>query len=353
MNPDDPPIPFLVPMEQKGHYEFCCDNSTKELFETCARAAQYYAVDRRQGVGERASLHRGSVAHGALAIRKLRATEDFEPLQIKFILDEYANKDFGPDEWRTAEHLINTIRGYNKQWPIESEPFTVLTDGDEPVVEKPFKLLLGHADMSGAGVMTHDGPVNIDVVHIYWTGRLDALVHYGVPLVMDAKTTAVLGQNFYDDFWLSSQMLGYVWAARALGYPCDGLFLDVLAGRKPTKTGIAYEFQRQRYHYKQEHLDEWETDTFTLITDFLEHLRRGYFPKSPKWCFGKFGRCQYWDICTQVPSNRKTMLQSDLYRNVTFSPLQDNHNITKYLHDNNDHSDGTGTVCGQSSPMVL
>jgi hypothetical protein len=240
---------------------------------------------------------------------------------------------------------VQTIRGYNKQWPIDSEPFTLLLDDGKPIVERPFKLLLGHADMCGSKVRTHEGEITLDTIHIYWTGRLDALVHYGVPLVMDAKTTAMLGQNFYDDFWLSSQMLGYVWAARNLGYPVEGLFLDVLAGRKPSKTGTMFEFQRQRYHYKQEHLDEWETDTFTLVTDFLEHLRRGYFPKSPKWCFGKYGRCQYWDICTQVPANRETMLQSDLFRNVTFSPLTDNHNINKYTNG----STNTNTNANQGS----
>jgi hypothetical protein len=334
------PIPFLVPTDKPRVYQLLVDNSSKELFETCARASQYYSVDRREGVGEKASLFRGGVVHGGLAIRKLCPDEDFESKQVAFVLNEYKDTDFGPDEWRTAEHCIETLRGYNRQWPIKAEPFTVVEQNGRKLVELPFKLLLGHADLYGSKVVTHAGTFDVDMVELYYTGRIDAIVKYGVLLVNDAKTTSVLGQNFYDDFWLSSQMLGYTWAAQKLGYPVEGLFLDVLAGRKPSKTGVMCEFQRQRYHYKPEHLAEWEKDTFTLITDFLEHLVRGYFPKSPKWCFGKYGRCQYWDVCTQVPEQRRTMLMSDLYRNVTWSPLNTNHNIDTYATRPNSKSTG-------------
>lgn len=307
------PTPFLSPIGDDD-YELCVDNSSKELFETCARAAEYYNVYRREGAAERPALFRGTVLHHALAIRKLRPHDDFQPLQIDYILEAYRDKDFGEDEWRTAERAIDTIILYNKQWPIESEPFVVI----EGSVEKPFKILLGTAELN-----THiPGIGYVRNVRIYWTGILDGLVDYSQLFVLDHKSTSVLGPTFFDDFVLSSQMHGYVWSARKIGYPdCAGLYLDVLASRKPTKTGIANEFQRQRYYYNDAHLAEWERDTFTLIEDFLEHLCRGYFPKSPKWCFGKYGRCQYWDVCTQPPENRQDVIESDLYKPVTWSPL--------------------------------
>jgi hypothetical protein len=309
------PTPFLIPLGNDD-YELHVDNTSKELFETCARAAQYYSVLRREGATERAALFRGSVVHEALGIRKRATTPDFEKEQIAHILVRYLDRDFGPDEWRTAEHAVDTIMLYNKQWPIASEPYKLL----EGTTELPFKILLGKAELN-ATVTTYTGTFFVRYVYVYWTGIIDAIIDYGQILVMDHKTTSVLGPSFFDDFVLSSQMNGYVWSAKKLGYPAEGLLLDAIAGRKPTKTGVAHEYQRDRKFYEQAHLDEWERDTFTLITDFLEHLCRGYFPKSPKWCFGKYGRCQYWDVCTQLPDRRNDLLQSDLYKPVTWSPI--------------------------------
>jgi hypothetical protein len=311
------PVPFLIPLGNND-YELHVDNTSKELFETCARAAEYYSVYRREGVGERAALFRGSVIHEALGIRKRSnfLNPNFEKEQIAHIITRYLDKDFGPDEWRTAEHAVDTIILYNKQWPIASEPYTLL----QGTTELPFKILLGKAELNSE-ITTHAGTFHVRNVYIYWTGIIDAIVNYGQTLVMDHKTTSILGPQFFDDFVLSSQMNGYVWSARKLGYPAVGLLLDAIAGRKPTKTGVAHEYQRNRYYYEEQHLAEWEKDTFTLITDFLEHLCRGYFPKSPKWCFGKFGRCQYWDICSSIPDRRMGLIQSDLYKPVTWSAL--------------------------------
>lgn len=312
---NEQPTPFLVPLGEND-YEMCVDNTSKELFETCARAAQYYSVFRRESIAERAALFRGSVIHEALGIRKRATNPDFEQQQIAHIIVRYLDRDFGPDEWRTADHAVDTIQLYNKEWPVASEPFKLVPN----TTELPFKILLGKAELN-ATVTTFAGTFFVKDVYIYWTGIIDAIIDYSGIFVMDHKTTSVLGPSFIDDFVLSSQMNGYVWSARKLGYPAVGLFLDAIAGRKPTKTGVAHEYLRHRFLYEEDHLAEWEKDTFTLIVDFLEHLCRNYFPKSPKWCFGKFGRCQYWDICTQLPDKREGMIQSNLYRNVTWSPI--------------------------------
>lgn len=316
----DTTTPFLIPLGN-DNYEFRLDNSGKELFESCARAAEYYTVWRREKEGSRASLFRGKVIHHCMALRRNLHLQNilqtkWEAEQMAYILSAYAGIDFGEEEWRTAEHAVNTVLEYNKTWPITAEPFTVV----EGSVEKPFKLLLGEAELD-ADIVCHLGRLHINKVTIYWTGILDARVIYGSELVLDSKTTSILGSNFWDNFVLDSQMLGYVWSAKQLGWPVDGYYVDAICGRKPTKSGKAFEFQRQRFFADQEQVDEWARDTYTLVTDFLEHLCRGYFPKSPKWCFGKYGRCQYWDVCTQPPSHRESILQSDLFKNVTWNPL--------------------------------
>ena len=332
------PIPFLIPTTTEGVYEMHVDNSSKELFETCARAAQYYTVARRELATDRPALFKGEVTHKALVHRKraqyfgVTDTAKFEPEQMATIVNMYEGKDFGPDEWRTCEHAVNAIIEYNKAWPIASEPFKIARKKDdaEPLIEWPFKLELGHANMD-SWVETHAGKFYVRTVLIFWTGLIDAIIDYGDLFVMEHKTTAMLSQDFFNDFQLGSQGLGYAWAANELDIPVKGIFVDAIAGRKPTKTGKAHEYMRQRIWYDPAQVNEWRVDMFTHCTDFLEHLCRGYFPKSTKWCFGKFKRCQYWDVCTQNPDRRQTILQSDLYRNVTWSPL----NTIKYKHENN------------------
>lgn len=312
-----PPTPTLIPLDTKlGLYELHVDNSAKELFETCSRAAEYYTVKRRESAGERAALFYGGVVHQALVPRKLNQP-NWEQLQEQLVIKAFSDHPPALDEWRTAERCLDTLRFYNKTYPLDAEPFKLVPD----TVELGFKLPIGVAELD-SDVTTHAGTFHVNKVVLMWTGRLDAIVSYdGQLLIMDHKTTSILGPTFYDDFVIGSQMLGYTWAARKLGFDVKGLLLDVIGARKPTKSGVGNELQRQRYFYSQEHIDEWEHDTFTAITDFLEHLCRGYFKKSTKWCFGRYGRCQYWDVCTQIPTQREAMLQSDMYKNVTWSPL--------------------------------
>jgi hypothetical protein len=308
------PLPCLHPTAEEGVYELHVDNSSKDVFETCARAAQYYMVLRRTRQGTQPALNFGDIIHKAL-VPRMEGDPLFEIKQQEIIVKAFAKRPNPHEDWRTADRALAAIEAYNGRWPIDQEPFQVL----KGTVEMPFKIKLGEADLD-TEVLIDIGFVFVKKVIVYWTGKIDGMVDWGVHLVMDHKTTSVLGEQFYKEFQLSSQMQGYVWAGRKLGFNPQGLLLDVLALRKPTRTGVPTEFQRQRYFYEEEHLDEWERDMFTLVTDFLEHLCRNYFPKSPKWCFGKYSQCQYWEVCTSRIDQRDNLLQ-EMYGPVTWSPL--------------------------------
>ncbi len=302
--------PFLIPTEEVGVYELHASNSSIELFQTCARAGQYNKVFRRELNSERAALFFGGVLHDALVPRKLNLP-NWELLQEQVIYNAYKDNPTGLAEWRTPDRAIEAVKLYNKTYPLESEPFKILPG----TVELEFHLLLGEAELN-CEITDHTGTYFVKKIQVFWTGFIDALIDYGVILVEDHKTSSIISGNFFDDFQLSAQMLGYCWAARKLGYKAEGLFLDVLGMRKPTRTGTANEFARQRFFYSDEHIAEWEKDTFTLITDFLEHLCRNYFPKMTKWCHGKYGKCQYWDVCTQLPENRMGVLMGSSYKDI-------------------------------------
>lgn len=307
------PTPFLLPTDIPGIFELEFDNTKKELFETCNRAAEYYIIRKRELDREGAALLAGGVLHQALA-QRMQNLPGWGEKQHQTIIDAYVSTTISPEEWRTPELLIDAIISYNKTYPIDKEPFTVVDNA----VELPYRLLLGEVTIGS----TIPGFGHIQTIKCFFTGRIDAVVNWDVPMVLDHKTTSMEGQSFYDDFKISSQMLGYTWACRQLGYPVQGLVLDAIAWRKPTKTGKGTTFQRQRYYYSDDQIAEWKKDTFAHITDFLEHFCKGYFPKSTKWCFGKYGQCQYFDVCTQPVEHREGLLMSALYRDVTWSPLK-------------------------------
>jgi len=163
------------------------------------------------------------------------------------------------------------------------------------------------------------------MVKVYWTGRIDAIVrHLNTVKVCDHKTTSMVGPSFYDDFNLSSQTIGYTWAAGHL-FPelhVAGLYVNIIIGRKPSKAGTPHAYERQTYIYSVGHLTEWHRNTQVLVSDFISHLLRGYFPMQTKWCQSKYGPCQYYPTCTALPGpSRDIVLDSTLYQDVTWSPL--------------------------------
>ncbi len=83
-------------------------------------------------------------------------------------------------------------------------------------------------------------------------------------------------------------------------------------------------FFRAYFDYSPERIAQWETNALTLVEDFVHCLVRNYFPMHTKWCFGKYGKCQFHDVCTiDDPFVRMKMLMSDAYKDVTWNPTAD------------------------------
>ena len=84
-------------------------------------------------------------------------------------------------------------------------------------------------------------------------------------------------------------------------------------GRKPTKTGTSLDFSRRFYEYHEHLIAEWQDDVLSLIEDFVERLKSGYFPKRTLWCTNKFGTCPFMNVCTLPEAHRDMMLHTSAY----------------------------------------
>lgn len=320
--------PLLAPVpDEPGNFRLSFDNSSMEDFITCSRKAQYHSVFRRKPDGAEAALFYGGVAHEALEIRKqamLVPNAAWQEQQVRLVIERFNAFPLPVDEWRTPDNLVELLKKYNDTYPIELEPYKIVPG----TIELPFSVPIGTVDLDKELELRPGEKVFVKKIYVHWTGRIDAIVELdGSHLVQDHKTASVMGPSFFDDFDLSAQMHGYTWAARQLGYPVAGLYLDVLGNRKPTKTGKPHELLRQRFFYNDEHVEEWKQDTFTSLTDFMEHLIRGYFPKGQKWCHGRFGTCPYWDVCKLVPSQRNNAIFGSAFVDDDWSPLADRNQV--------------------------
>lgn len=329
------------------------DNSSLEVFNTCPRSAEYALVKGRK-VPTSAALTYGSAIHEGLE-RWYKSfpslTRENEDDVIRDVLTAsqkpFENNSPGLEEWRTPDRAQDTLQRYIKHY-TRNEAFDLLTLNDQPAVEIPFSLPLGVVDLGGeheleyswADIVDPDSwPSHFDTedvdysaanvivseIHVYWTGKMDIAASMdGANWVIDHKTSSMVGPTFYNHFQLSGQTVGYTWAAQQIfNQPFAGLMVNVIVGRKPTKTGVPTAFERQRFYYTADRVSEWESNTLTLVSDFMTSLIRNNFPMNPSWCAGKYGMCKYHEVCTLPRNQRSFALSSDVYTDNTWSPLND------------------------------
>lgn len=305
------------------------DNSTLETFTTCPRQAQFYVCQKKEKVGNKSALKFGGIVHKILEARYFQpagfVTEETERAMVSVCESEFDTYTAPVDDFRNYGTAINLIKEYNKFYP--AEPFKVLTQAGKPLIEVPFACHLGTIEVNAElSVRNPDGTIDLRYIpslQIMWQGRIDMIVeHEGRLYLVDHKTTSMMGPTYFREFELSSQFHGYTWAAQQLlGRPIFGAIINALGVRKPTKTGTSLEFQRKTITITQEALYEWQADTLHIITDFVEMARREHMPKHTKWCVGKYGMCQFFDVCTLPADQRQQLLSTGDYKAVTWNPL--------------------------------
>ena len=323
------PRRYLLSHHHEDNYALQIDNTSLESWNTCPRSGEYRLIAGRVSPGRTALVYGGAVHAGLEHLyRNFSNFNDDEVLAeaCQETIDSFeAPVPF--DEWRTPDKAVDTLRRYVKEY--KREPFTLLGDGIEVPFSVPLCVVSVNTQLPSICFDPNDFPdvqgdyVNVDDIHVYWTGRIDlALVMDGHAWVMDHKTTSILGPTFWGNFELSAQTLGYTWAAQQIfDRTFSGLIVNAIVGRKPTKTGVGCEFHRQRFPYRQSQLNEWERNTSALVSDFIADLCREYFPMRTAWCMGKYGKCPYHDVCTLPEDQRQSLLYSDHYVDNTWSPL--------------------------------
>lgn len=306
------------------------DNSSLERFTTCPRSAQYYLCSRREAAEDRTALTFGKIIHKVLETyyKNLnRSIAEREALMLTTAAQEFQSWQPPEGDYRNYDIACQVIEAYCKSFPLEEFRILSLPEGG-PAIEVPFAVPLGEIEV-GAEIYVQEGEEtprlqHLDKLPLVWQGRIDLIYEtQGRVSLMDHKTTSMMGPSYFKEFELSHQVYGYVWAAsQLLKRAVYGFNVNALAIRKPTKTGKGIELVRQIVPLDQCLLDEWIDDTLHIVSDFVENVRRGYFPKHTKWCVGKYGECPYRSVCAIPPDQRELMLMSGVFKTVDWSPLK-------------------------------
>jgi hypothetical protein len=207
------------------------------------------------------------------------------------------------------------------------------------LIEQPFEVPLGVLEINRTLQLPGwTEPRFVEVIHIAWSGRIDLVAKVMQRnRVVDHKTTSIAGEHFVSSFQLSNQTIGYVWAARQLwpSLNVEGFCLNAIHLKRPSNGGYQpnlmargprggdgpLDFFRAYFEYGPERLDQWEHNVMLQIEDFVHCIVRNDYPMFTNSCFNKYGRCQYFDVCTlEKPIVRQRFLASDAFRDVTWSP---------------------------------
>ena len=171
-------------------------------------------------------------------------------------------------------------------------------------------------------------------IPIYYHGFIDLLIsRNGLLYVMDFKSTSQLGQSYWDDKKAIAQPKGYSWALeQLLGVKVHGYLIRAIRTVPPPKyvaegrPNTKGEFKKisdwwdeslsqQSFELSPGELDEWRDNAIAQVKQFFYHHSQGLFPQNKSVCVGKYGKCQYYEVCSTFPvADREILLNSSLFK---------------------------------------
>lgn len=331
--------PTLPPLPIVDGWLFI-DNSMVESMTECLRQAEYSRIYRRRLARDRAALNFGSGIHKAMEARYTSPNYDYVDLEVtkamQGALAQHLELHPQPEgEYRTYEYGCKLIENYNNQaQPVES--FEILElEGKGRVVEHAFATPLVNGEnkpIEFEYTGFQEGSLRrVHNINIMYTGRIDLAIREGSAYgTLDHKTAFQFGDSFWNEQRMSGQHVGYCWSLdQILGINTTFYIVNAFRTRPPSKTErgkgsfLPDDYGRRPYYITPERKQEWLHNLCSLIRQFLHAYSSGYMPMSTKWCTGKYGACQFFDVCSLPLEQRTAMLQSGLYEDDDWTPLEE------------------------------
>lgn len=181
-------------------------------------------------------------------------------------------------------------------------------------------IMARHKMLTGCEVVAIEHPFAVPVPGLddcWYIGRLDKVVDYnGQRLIIEHKSTtayAIQG-NFREDYvaswFMSAQVKGYQFGGSLYYGNVNAVWVDAALVHR--KVHNAFKFIPVAHNYTL--LAEWLGGTTQWIKQIIaeqekfeevNELQPGMFKKNEESCFGKYGPCQFIDICRSIADPSK------------------------------------------------
>lgn len=264
------------------------DNTAVSTFMECEKKYDYSMRQHRRRRGQtRPALAYGSVWHHIMETHY--RTGGDATLVEQTALDRWEPHG-QPDDHRTVERAIAEYYNYVDHWgSVEQDQGKTLGFPEDPLLEISVNISWDGAAYPYAGKIDRIFTLN---GHIY---------------VEDHKTTAQMGAQYFRQFELSPQMMGYVWIARQLiKMPIAGVRINAHAVYKTQS-----KFEREIISFSDARLVDW-AQNYNIQVSRIKHAHEtNTFVRNFGACAGKYGMCQYADVCSVRPDLRHRVLEAD------------------------------------------
>jgi len=308
----------------RNENELVLDNSTVSCFRDCRRRALYrYVKDWTKDGPEPASLAFGRGWHNGLdALYKLYYTTRDE-----------TNKLFKA-EWpkiKASDAFLETIadtayKAFLEEWTDAGYPETpsfedLAADPKRTPIRAKNMFIQYYLDMmhimDGWSLIASEAPFIVpldDTETKYWYGgRTDKIIasEEGLWLV-EHKTSSLYSKSsgfqsaFSDSFSPNSQIEGYMFALHWLkargeiksDLPIVGVIVDAALVHK-----VQFYFKRIPIYYDERLVTQWYEEVIQYVHEFDQTLENGKWSRNTDSCQGKYGCCQFVDVCRMYPDH--------------------------------------------------
>ena len=282
------------------------DNSMREAWVKCPQFFFRKYVQNWDHPVPSVHLHAGAAyAKGLEVLRREFYDRGATPQAALLAATRALISTYGDFETDTAKTLWNTVSAlvfYFDTYPLATDYITPWRSGDESALEFTFAIPLP---------ITHPETGN----PLLYAGRFDMLANLrGALCIYDDKTTSQLGKQWANNWLLSSQMTGYIWAAQQYGFATNCFVIRgvsiTAAGNHGTEEYIGY---RQPWM-----IERWYEQLLDEIHAMLRAYETNRYPlNQSKSCAG-FSGCEFLSVCTSPNPDR--WLESNFARRA-YNPL--------------------------------
>ena len=296
--------------------------SSLDLIHTCLRKAKYALLDGYRSETEADALVFGTAIHKALEhwyclpedLRQLTDAESKEASTLS------GSTDVGGFVYDTALESIH-------QFVIHTQPLRWLGDDDKRSIANGIKILKAYfkhyandglevyRDGSGKAMIEYQAEFTVhddDKLQVVFHGQIDLILKSkltGQIYIVDHKTTAALGKDFYNRINPNHQYSLYLNAGKNhLGLK-DAQFM--VNGIQVAKTKC--EFARQITDRTEEDFQDSIKALVHASKLILNCIDDGYFPNSSPNPCAAYGGCNFHDVCSAGNESMKKILLENKY----------------------------------------